>query len=168
MHKNLILFLTVVPTAAVLAGTAASKKDGIFPTASLPLTRHANSSCGSCHNPFVGGPTVTVAPKTRVLSPNQGTTVTVSATGGAPGGSGGFCADVTAGSLVAGSNSQVSFRGTAITHVNPSSRSWTFGYKAPGTPGPVELYAVVNTVNGNGKTSGDQFAFHGASSTSTV
>jgi len=168
MRKNLTLLLTIAATSVAFVGTAASKKDGILPSSFLPLTRNANTSCGSCHNPFIGGPRVSVNPSTRLFAPGQTTSITISASGGAPGTGGGFACDVTAGSLGAGNNSRVSLSGNAITHTNPKSRRWTFGYKAPTKPGPVELYAVANTVNGNGKTSGDQHAFHGFNPASTV
>lgn len=168
MRKNLTLPLIVVTTGVVLIGTASSKKNGILPSQFLPLTRSASASCGTCHNPFIGGPKVSVTLGTRLFTPAQNSSITVSASGGVAGTGGGFACDVTAGSLGAGTNSRVSVSGNAITHVNPNSRSWTFGYKAPSKPGPVELYAVVNTVNGNDKPTGDQHAFFGFNSSSTV
>jgi hypothetical protein len=163
-----ILLLSTVPLAALLVGPVESKKNGILPTSSRPLTRDAGNSCGSCHSGSAGGVSVRVTPTQRSLAPQQSISITVAGVGGPGGSEGGMAADVTAGQLIAGANTRVSTPGDAIAHSNPGSRSWTFGYRAPAAPGPVEFYTVVNAVDGNGRTSGDRWAFHGADPNAAV
>ncbi|MCA8956391.1 MAG: hypothetical protein KDC87_09965 [Planctomycetes bacterium] len=145
-----------------------TRSSGILPSSSLPLTRNASASCGSCHSGTPGGPTVQVQLGLRVLSGSQTTAITVSATGGAAGTRGGLAADVTAGQLIAGANTRTSTAGNALTHSDDRSRTWTFNYQAPAQTGPVEFYTVVNAVNGDGRTNGDTWAFHGSNPTNPV
>lgn len=157
-----------LPLVTVLASTATSKKDGILPSTSLTLTRTASSSCGSCHGGSPGGPTVRVTPSERVMRPGQSISVQIATSGGPSGSRGGFAADVTGGTLVAGSNTRVSSSGAAIAHSDSRARTWSFGYRAPTQTGPVEFYTVANAVNGDGKTSGDRWAFHGSNPSATT
>ncbi|MHC4851415.1 MAG: choice-of-anchor V domain-containing protein [Planctomycetota bacterium] len=171
----LLLLCATVPATAILMDSLHSESKGKMPTQSGPdaYARSGPSngqSCGTCHTPFSGGPTVTVAPSARVMSPGQKITITVSSTGGAArhpnlGWAGGFAADVTGGTLAAGTGSRVNTTGTAITHSDSftAQRVWQFGYTAPGKPGQVDFWTVVNTVNGNGQNTGDQWAWHGSS-----
>lgn len=164
--------LFVILAALLVVGEPRPKGNGLLPTPQLPLTRLASASCGGnssvtgCHriNPFLTRVQVDVGQ--RVLSRNQATTVTITGSNpGVAGTWGGFAADVTAGTLAAGANTRTSAAGDAITHVNAfaTGRSWTFGFKAPGTAGPTDLYTVVNSVNGNGRADGgDEWGFHSA------
>jgi hypothetical protein len=161
----------------MLTDTVLSKQLGIFPTPTGG-TAYARLApgCGavsvgieSCHSTAAGGPTVSVAPSARVMTPGQKTTITVSSTGGVAkhfilGLVGGFAADVTAGTLSAGTGSQVNLGGSAITHNDSTTaqRKWSFGYAAPTTAGLVQFWAVVNTANGDGTNFGEQFAWHGS------
>jgi hypothetical protein len=123
-------------------------------------------ACATCHSPTpsLTPPDVQLVPSARSISLGQSIQVTTSATGGAPGTAGGFVTEATAGTLTAGTNSRISSNGQFITHTSPrnNNRTWTYGYTAPNTPGRVELYTVVNTVNGNFNNSGDVWGFHGA------
>ncbi|MCA8958230.1 MAG: hypothetical protein KDC87_19290, partial [Planctomycetes bacterium] len=80
----------------------------------------------------------------------------------------GIAADATAGTFVAGSTTRVNTTGDAITHIASAARSWTFGWKAPATPGLAEIYTAVNNTNGDRLETGDQYSFHGADPAATV
>jgi hypothetical protein len=167
---TLLLLCAAVPAAAILLDTVHSKSTGMLPTAT-GSTNYARTgySCGGCHAPWAGGPIVTVAPTARVMSPGQKISITVSSTGGTSkhqnlGWAGGLAADVTAGTLAAGTGSRIDSRGSGITHRNSytAQRNWQFGYTAPTKTGLVEFWTVVNTVDGNGYNTNDQWAWHGS------
>ena len=105
---------------------------------------------------------VDVAPSQRSLTPQQAITVQVKATGGQTASTrGGFAADATAGAFTAGTNTRIWQNGVGISHSSSSARSWSFGYTAASTPGLVQMFAVVNTVDGNGRNNNaDHWAFH--------
>ncbi len=125
-------------------------------------------SCGGCHG-LGGGPMISVVPTARVLTPSQQISINVVASGGPPKlpqfpvKTGGLAADVTRGTLVAGTGTFTNPGGTALTHNTKfNNRTWTMGYKAPSTPGLAEFYVVVNAVDGTGNQSGDQWDWHGS------
>jgi hypothetical protein len=167
-------FLCALAAGGLLAFTAtlSSFSSGLY-SSSLPRSL---PSCGSCHNALPGSTAglpelrVTLAPSARSLAASQAISVTVSSTGGQTASAlGGFVADASAGAFAAGTNSRVQGRGLGISHDRSSPRAWTFGYTAPSTPGPVDMAAVVNTVNGNGlRDAGDVWAFHGADGKATT
>jgi hypothetical protein len=176
-------FLFPLAAGLTLATSLFSYGTGVWPgftgslgTASLELTRDlsaTNASCGQCHNAFPGGGSpllrVSVVVSRRAVQPGQAITITTSSTGGQTSipplvDVGGLCMDATAGTFVAGANTQVNPGATAITHQFASlsnGRSWTYGYLAPNQPGPVELYCVVNTANGDGQPTADVWGFNG-------
>lgn len=143
----------------------------------LDVTRKA-PSCGDtgCHRPFPGGLflAVSLVPTKRSLGLNEAISVTTSATGGQSVSTwGGFTSEATRGVFSPGSNSQQgSVLGDIVTHfnaTNSNNRVWTYGYTAPATPGLVELYTVVNTVNGDGVSNAlDYWGFHGYSAGATI
>ncbi len=164
----LLLLCTTLLVGVLLMDGASSNGTGALPPTPFDAYARGGSSCGNCHSIFPGGPSVFVVPTARVLSAAQKISVNVFSTGGAAkhpnlGFAGGFVADVSAGTLAAGTTSQVTSSGTWITHTNSfnAQRSWTFGYTAPSATGKVDLWAVVNTVNGDGQNTGDQWAWHG-------
>ena len=167
-QSTITVLLLSVPLGLAIAEPVFSRSGGIFPSSTRSLTRHASSACGDCHNRSPGGPTVQVQVGARSLTPSQLVPVTVSATGGPSGNEGGFTADVTAGRLIPGGNTRVSSTGDAITHSSERGRAWSFQMQASSQPGPAEFFTVVNAVDGNGKTSGDQWAFHGANPAATI
>jgi hypothetical protein len=138
----------------------------------------AAPSCGTtgCHRVFPGGLNLAVrcVPTARSLTPNQAISVTTSATGGQTITTwGGFVTQASAGTFTPGSNSQLALTtASVVTHtaaINSNNRVWTFGYKAPATPGLVELYTVVNTVNGSGTADAQDFwGFHGYNGAANV
>lgn len=173
MHAmNTLRLATVVPPALlILAIDLPSRSSGIYQPG---MTRSA-PACGQCHRAIPGAAAgfapvrVSVTPIARVLAAGQATSVAISVSGGAVSTRGGFAADTTAGTFSAGTNTNITAGGTAITHSNSSSRSWTFGYTAPTTPGLVELYAVANAVNGNNSNdANDMWAFAGFDETATT
>ncbi len=175
--RKLLIIACVVPLLFLDMG-ATSIGTGIFPNTTVlvgmklytvgSLTRVSNASCGgnigvtACHRsaPFITKVDVTVAD--LVLAKSASTTITVKGSNpGVPGIRGGFCADVTNGSLVAGTNTKINAAGNEITHTSFIARNWSFGYKAGTTTGLAEFYTVVNCVNGNGLADGaDEWAFN--------
>lgn len=159
------------PAALLLSIPLPSRSTGIYQNG---ITRSA-PACGQCHRPSPGAAAgspavrVTVTPSARVLTVGQAITVAVAVSGGAASPRGGFACDADAGTFSAGANTTLAAAATAITHANSSVRSWSFGYTAPAVPGPVELFAVANAVNGNGSNdAGDMWAFAGFDDTATV
>ena len=179
-HSLRVAFLLAVPLPLLLVplllgtslwsyGTGAIGGDmGILGPVPINVTR-AMPGCGQCHRSTPGGNrlNVDVALTARSLVPGQSISVTTSATGGRPHilNWGGFSSDVEAGTFSAGTGARVGSAGLAITHTaafSSTTRSWTYGYTAPATPGPVNMYANVNTVDGDGNaTAADLWAFHG-------
>ncbi len=166
LNKSLLMGLAV---AGLLTATLMSRSGGALPGSSgIPSdAARAAPSCGSCHGVFTTKrPKVIVTPDALLLKPGQMISVLINHSGGVTL-SGGFAAEVTAGRFTAGSRSQVNFDGSKITH-RARSNNWMPGYTAPATPGPVEMYTVVNSVNRNGATSGDSYSFRGFSKADTV
>lgn len=171
MYTSLKVMATAC-CATLLATMATSRSSGLYTTS---VTR-STPSCGQCHRRSPGAATgfpriqAVVTPTARSLSPGQSVSVTVQALGGQTASTrGGFAADASGGSFSAGNNSRIQAGGRAITHSNSSTRTWQFGYSAPTNPGLVELYTVVNTVNGDrDDDNGDMWGFHGSDSTSST
>lgn len=182
MHLRPRLVVALLLPAALFTPMLFSYGAGALPgftgtagTVPTNVTR-ALPGCGQCHRPNPGGNLldVDVLPSARSLTPGQSITVTTTATGGRPHtlNWGGFASDVTAGTFSAGANSRVGNGGQAVTHqfaFQSNNRSWTYGYTAPTAPGPVEMYANVNTVDGDGQAGpGDLWAFHGGDGLETT
>lgn len=165
------MFVTLAPFAA-LALDLPSRSRGIY----NPGIARSAPACGACHRSTPGAaaglPRIQVQIQPATLSPaiGQSIGVTVTALGGQTASTrGGFAAEATAGTFSAGANTNVEAGGSAITHASSTARSWSFGYTAPVTPGLVELFAVSNTVDGDGNNgSGDMWAFHGADDRATI
>ena len=131
-------------------------------------------SCGSCHasQPGGSGIAVHVAPSARSLTLGQAITVNTNVTGGAVSSKnwGGMTTYVTAGVFTAGSNTKTGTTGVDLTHsTKVNNRNWTYGYKAPTTPGLVQMYVVAMTADGDGSdNSGDLWAFHNYDAAATT
>lgn len=170
-----VALIVLAPAIAVLAPVLSPYSIGALPgeNGSLGLVpinvTRAMPACGYCHRVLPGGNAidVDVALSARSLTPGQSISVTTSASGGTAHilNWGGFCCDADVGTFSAGAGTRIAGTGLAITHTLPSAspnRSWTYGYTAPMTPGPVNVFAVVNTVDGdNLPTANDLWAFHG-------
>ena len=163
-----------VPAAILLASALHSFSAGIDPLSSgIANLNRALPSCGGCHLGVQGQNNlrVRVDLSAHSLAPGQAISITTSATGGTtdPQLRGGFSSDVTAGTFTAGANTRVAIRPDAISHSQRTpGRSWTYGYVAPLSPGPVEMFVTVNTVNGDGFNSGDIWGFHGFQASAAV
>lgn len=168
-HPRLAV-LASLPVVAIALELPSSSRGLYFPS----VTQTA-PACGACHRSSPGADTgfptirLNVAPSARVLAANQAITMNVTANGGQTASSrGGFAMDASAGTFSAGANTQLVPPGGAITHSNSTSRSWSFGYSAPNSPGLVEVNAVCNTVNGDSSAGDeDMWAFHGADDQAT-
>src|SRR5688572_17500268 len=183
---NLRIALVLAPAVLVLSASLFSYGTGALPgtvglngIVPIDVTRRvpgcAGNAPGPCHNAFPGGNQLRIdlVPTKRSLVPNEAISVTTSATGGVPHPQnwGGFCAETTSGTFSAGTNSQVSTSGSAISHVLASTnvnRRWTYGLTASTTPGPFEIYTVSNTVNGDGQPIGDQWGFYGINAATSI
>lgn len=172
--RNLSVYAGIAAGLCILAA-APSKQTGILPGDVIQsfnvgsLTRQANVSCGQCHQSPPQAVAVSVKPAQRVLPAGTTTNIALSGTSSQAGTLGGFCADVTAGTLVAGAGTRTNAAGTAATHTSQASRAWSLTWRAPTQPGLVELYTVHNHVNGNRQADpGDLWAFHGASPTANT
>ncbi len=165
MRKKPLLVISV-PIAIAVGFELPSMSTGMY----VPGITRSAPACGQCHSPTPGAAigfpriSVLVQPSVRSLASGQSISIAIAASGGQTASTlGGFACDTTAGTFSAGVNTVLVPPNRAITHSNSSSRSWSFGYTAPTTPGVVSLYAVSNTVNGdmlNGPE--DMWAFHGA------
>lgn len=167
--------LALVPTCALLVPYAWSYGTGAIPgftgtAGTVPVdVNRAMPGCGQCHRSVPGGNRidVSVALGARSLTAGQQISVSTTVTGGRPhvGNWGGFSSDVTGGTFSAGSNSRIDLGGTAITHTfahASNNRRWDYGYTAPNTPGPIDMWVACNTVDGDGRNGpGDIWAFHG-------
>ena len=134
----------------------------------VPETAFANSSgrtgstdgcgAGSCHSST--SPTVVPALSGTPSSgyvPGTTYSLSISASGGPSGTSGGFNLDSNHGVFSnPGQNARLS--SGEVTHSNSNSRTWSVDWTAPTTgSGDVVFYLAVNLVNGNGGTSGDSW-----------
>ncbi len=155
--------------ATVFAVSVASYSLGTLPGVNVLLTMARTApSCGQCHGRTPGGNNlhVNVTPSLRSLDLGQAIKLSAGATGGAPSTDAGFVMEATSGQFTAGANSRISAAGNFITHsTGASNRRWNYSYRAGQTPGVVELYTVVNTTNGNGGVTGDDWGFHHADAT---
>jgi hypothetical protein len=120
-------------------------------------------SCGQCHDPFPNsrGAVDFDIQTTRSFAAGSSVPVTVQLLGGVPGSTrGGFSMLSDAGAFTSGSTTRVSNDGKGITHTSSLQRSWSFSF-ASSQPGLHQWTAVGNTVNGDGRTSGDSWGFYG-------
>jgi hypothetical protein len=90
--------------------------------------------------------------------------VTTSSTGGNAGSLGGFLAEASDGLFMPlGDGTKLLQNGSFISHssMGMNKRSWTYEYTAPQQPGPVSMWAAVNTVDGSNTNMGDIWGLHG-------
>ena len=162
------LLIAAIVVAALLCASLLSRSSGAIPGVfSIPADATRESpSCGSCHFGSGSRPRVTVTPTKLLLGPGENISITTSHKAGVTL-SGGFASEITAGKFTAGPRTRTSSNGIFVTHTSPSN-NWEYGYTAPDIPGLVELYTVVNSVNGNGNTFGDAYGFHGFEPANTV
>lgn len=179
MKKTLLfkLLLLAIPVVGMVLLNSFSGGVGDFGRTGSPGDPGAD--CSACHT---GDNNLNNVPSISTTIPPEGYTsgqtyqVTVSAT--STGASYGFqitaeedVTDTKVGTWASTDGStQLVLGGTHITHTssNPTG-SWTFDWTAPNTDeGAITFYAVVNAVNGNGNTLGDQVVTTSLSVTSNV
>ena len=76
---------------------------------------------------------------------------------------GGFSMDTDLGTFTAGIGTRTGNSNQSITHNSSASRTWTFTFSSTKT-GLAQLTMVGNTVDGNGRNSGDSWAWYGPNS----
>ncbi|GAB1349496.1 hypothetical protein MASR1M107_17100 [Ignavibacteriales bacterium] len=150
MKKSIYYFSIFFAVCAIVYG-------GIQYSTGIPGNTRLNGDGCVCHNPESSS-TVFV----RIWGPNQVTpgstnNYTVSLKGG-PAVKGGFNVAARFGTLST-TDAGAQKIGAELTHNTPrifgsaDSVSWTFKYTAPNTPGNDTIYAVGNSVNGDGNPS---------------
>ena len=139
----------------------------------------SGASCSGCHAsaaPSINSSRTSLVADAGVhaLSPGQAISVTTSLdASGANQTLGGFLSEADAGSFTAGANTQTGSTGgssIAVSHIDSSSRSWTYTFNAPATAGLVELTAAGLSPNGDGQAFGvvgDHMSFSGYDKTAT-
>ena len=144
-----------------------SRSAGTLPGINSISNTVTTTGCGSgCHGSgpnAAGVVTMTLAPSVASVASGSTTPITVSVSGGVNTGLGGFCLQTSRGTFVAGTGSQISASGNAITHTSRNQVTWNASFAAGTTPGLVQWTAVGLTANGSG-TSGDSWGYWGPSS----
>ena len=151
--------------ASVLPSRATGVLPGEFgiplhPTTTLP-------SCGACHDPMPnshGVVSVSIGAPRLVLDAGSRTTITTQVLGGLASGRAGFCLETDRGTFVAGTTTRVAGDGRSVTHASNTASAWTFSLDAGSAPGPIQLTAAGQSVNGDGQTTGDSWGFYGPDS----
>lgn len=121
-------------------------------------------ACGQCHSSFPNsrGVLTTQIQTLRSIPKNVATPVTVSLSGGVQNSTrGGFSLRSDKGSFTKGTNTRTSTSGNGITHLNSLSKSWSFSFRSA-TTGLHQWTGVGNSVNGDGRSSGDSWSFYGS------
>ena len=176
--------LLACPAAMILASTGYSIARGALPgTVGLLLTGQSQTvantvvrsgqGCAQCHPATAGAPLPVPAstPDRYSLDLNQSIQITTSATGGVvnPNNHGGFVMETTRGAFTPAQTTSISTDGKFIAQsFSFWGRSWQYGYTAPATPGPVELYYAVQTADGDGNEIGDSWVFNGGDRQTSV
>ncbi|MFQ5505422.1 MAG: choice-of-anchor V domain-containing protein, partial [Planctomycetota bacterium] len=123
----------------------------------------AYPSCGSCHgNGRTGerGPVTTRFSGAASIPSLIDSRFSMSISSAVPGTKGGFALTTDKGSFIALGNTQAANSGTALTHTNQSTRSWSFKFR-PSQTGLVKWYAASNTVDGDSSNKNDSWGFYG-------
>lgn len=127
------------------------------------ISGRCDTSTGcSCHS---NSPDANGAVTVQISGPTAVTvgsthTYTVSVSGGPSGSTGGFDLCASGGVLVPVFGCQMN-QGE-LTHIDNSSRSWTFQWTAPASPTSVDFTAVAQSTNGSG-SGGDSWNWYGGS-----
>lgn len=146
---SLLLAVVALPQVALAFSSGAPGYSGI-PTGS--------GNCNACHDAAVGAPTLAITGPTSLAGGATGNyTLTIS---GGPGVRGGWTIAVDRGALGSSQANAFVFQGqvmqTTAANFVGGSLTATFTVTAPGTTGPLRIYAAANSANGNGGTSGDK------------
>ncbi len=170
--SHVAVVLCVTP---VLVVSLFSRDDGTIPGERNVLIDSCRQTptCASCHSGGIGENNIAVRVSATALSLDRGAAIQVitRVTGGVahPQDYGGFVTENTAGVFTVGPNTRINRNAKYITHSlewRTNNRTWTYGYIAPNTPGPVSLYSLGFAADGSGR-GGDDWAFHGFDGTAT-
>ncbi|GEM_PF-2613098 len=162
-------FLFVAAGLLLPASSLAGRGSGVLEGESgIPKkVTSAFPACGFCHGsgfPNERGKVTVKISSPRSLTLNGTMKATISLLGGVTNSTrGGFSLDSSGGILTRGTNTRVGNSGLSITHVNSLSRSWTFSFKGT-KAGLVTWTCVGNTVDGNGRNTGDSWGWYGPNS----
>ena len=149
-----MLGVTLTVTSTLWAAYLLARSDG--------MTGGAQSSRGcSCHSstPNANGPVTVTITGPQAVRPDSTKIYTIMVSGGPAATKGGFNLKAQAGTLIAGPNTKLV--GGELTHSNPDSRSWSFGWHAPATEGTVNFYVVGQACDGSGNNNGDSWNWYG-------
>ena len=121
------------------------------------VTGSSTNGCG-CHGSSGGmTPTLSGLPSSGYEG-NTSYSLNIGGTGGPSGNKGGFNLDADLGSW-SNPSTNAKLQNGEVTHSNSNSRSWGVTWTAPSNgSGNVTFSLAVNFVNGNGGTSGDDWA----------
>jgi hypothetical protein len=152
-------------TATLLLGRGRGILEGEF---QVPKNvTHAFPACGQCHGtgfPNERGVVKVLIKSSASIQTGAKNPITVTLTGGVKGSTrGGFSMDTNLGSFTAGTSTRTGNSNKSITHTSSLNRSWTFNFSA-GKTGLAKLTMVGNTVDGNGRNSGDSWGWFGPNS----
>ena len=170
MHSRTRSLLAVSFTASafglIVSLPLMSRSAGTLPGVNSISATCTTTGCGSCHgNTANAAGVVSMALTPSLLSVASGATVPVNVrlSGGVNTGLGGFCLQTSRGTFVAGTGTQISTTGNAITHTSRNLVNWNATFAAGTSPGLVQWTAVGLTASGSG-TGGDSWGFWGPNS----
>ena len=154
MNKNILSILMVLIFLCSLAPLTEGNSGGRY---------NSSSGCGGCHGGS-GGATVSMSGQPSSYTAGQTYTLTVSVSSTVSSNSGGFSLEVDKGTLSTGMGLMlvnVNSQGNQATHsiTGSSYRSWSFEWTAPSSGSGLVTFDIAgNAANGNGGTSGDNWA----------
>jgi hypothetical protein len=153
LYSPRIVGVTIVAVVALWAGFLFARSSGI-----IGLSTSANGCV--CHDgsPNANGNATVTITGPQMVETSSTSNYTIMVSGGPVSTTGGFNLSADGGSLIAGANNQLDTG--ELTHVDRDSRSWTFQWQAPATPGTYNLFAVAQATNGSG-TGGDSWNWYG-------
>ena len=165
LSLSLILVGTSLISASLLMGKGKGVLEGEF---QIPKNlTHAFPSCGQCHGTGFANERGIVKPVIKTNASIQlgaKSPITVTLLGGVKGSTrGGFSMDTNLGSFTAGTSTRTGNSSQSITHNTSLNRSWTFNFSSQKT-GLAKLTMTGNTVDGNGRNSGDSWGWYGPNS----
>jgi len=120
-------------------------------------------ACGTCHGsgrPGDNGPVTATITGVASIQVASDALFGLQISSQVPGNRGGFALTSDGGTLTPLGNTQSANTGRTLAHTSSASRSWSFKFRSA-TTGLVKWHMVGQTVNGNGKNSGDSYGFYG-------
>lgn len=138
----------------------------------------SGASCSTCHTgsaPSAQSSRTSLTADAGITALSAGQSIQLTTALDATGANttfGGFVCEASGGSFTAGANTQTTTNGLStisVSHVDKNSRSWTYTFNAPTSPGLVELTSAGLAVNNDGQAfvAGDHVSFSGFDKTAT-